>query len=50
VEEMRAKIRGVLSDPSLTTNARRISEQTQRYGGASEATQLIEEFSQDGNN
>jgi UDP:flavonoid glycosyltransferase YjiC (YdhE family) len=34
----------VLSDPSFTTNARRISEKMQTYGGASEAARLIESF------
>jgi UDP:flavonoid glycosyltransferase YjiC (YdhE family) len=45
VEEVRLKVRRVLSDPSFTTNARRIGEQMQRYGGASGAARLIEGFS-----
>jgi UDP:flavonoid glycosyltransferase YjiC (YdhE family) len=44
-EAMRAKVRHVLSDPSFTKNARRISEKLQTYGGASEAARLIENFS-----
>jgi len=42
VEELRAKVRRVLSDPSFTINARRVSEKMQAYGGASEAARLIE--------
>jgi len=45
VEEVQAKVRRVLSDPSFTINARRISEKMQAYGGASEAARLIEDFS-----
>jgi UDP:flavonoid glycosyltransferase YjiC (YdhE family) len=37
-------IRHVLTDPSFTTNARRISEKMQTYGGASEAAHLIGNF------
>lgn len=43
-EEVRAKVRRVLSDPSFTTNARRIGEKMRAYGGASEAARLIENF------
>lgn len=44
VEEVRAKVRQVLSDPSFTINARRIGEKMQAYGGAFEAARLIEDF------
>ena len=44
VEEVRAKVRQVLSDPSFTINARRIGETMWGYGGASEAARLIEDF------
>lgn len=44
VEELRAKVRQVLSDPSYAINARRISEKMQTYGGASEAACLIEDL------
>jgi MGT family glycosyltransferase len=47
VEELQAKVRQVLSDPSYAMNARRVSEKMQTYGGASEAARLIESFSQD---
>ncbi len=43
-EEVQAKVRYVLSDPSFTINARRISEKMQTYGGATEAARLIENF------
>jgi len=42
VEEVRAKVKQVLSNPSFAKNARRISEQMQLYGGATEAAYLIE--------
>jgi UDP:flavonoid glycosyltransferase YjiC (YdhE family) len=44
VEELRAKVRQVLSDPSYAANARRISEKMRTYGGAPEAARLIEDF------
>jgi len=44
VEEVRAKVRRVLSDPSFTINARHIGERMRGYGGASEAARLIEGF------
>jgi MGT family glycosyltransferase len=47
-EEVRTKVRRVLSDPSFTLNARRISEKLQTYGGVSEAARLIENFSVNG--
>jgi MGT family glycosyltransferase len=45
-DELRAKVRQILSDPSYTVNARRVSEKMQTYGGASEAAHLIEDFGQ----
>jgi UDP:flavonoid glycosyltransferase YjiC (YdhE family) len=45
-EELRAKVRQVLSDPAYTMNARRVSEKMQTYGGASEAAHLIEDLGQ----
>lgn len=44
VDELQAKIRKVLSDPSYATNAMRIGEKMQTYGGASKAAYLVEEF------
>jgi UDP:flavonoid glycosyltransferase YjiC (YdhE family) len=46
VEELRAKIKHVLSDPAFADNARRISQRMRSYGGASKAARLIEQFSQ----
>jgi MGT family glycosyltransferase len=42
VEELRAAVRRVLTDPSFAENARRMSEKLRAYGGASQAAQLIE--------
>jgi hypothetical protein len=44
-EDLRAMVRRVLSDPSFTRNAWRISEKMRVYGGASYAAHLIEDFS-----
>ncbi len=44
VEELRAKVRKVLSDPSFAENARRLGEKMRAYGGAAEAARLIEDF------
>ncbi len=44
VEELVAKVGQVLSDPSYTINARRVSEKMQAYGGAAEAARLIEDL------
>jgi UDP:flavonoid glycosyltransferase YjiC (YdhE family) len=41
-EELRAKVRQVLTDPAYRRNAHRISEKMQTYGGASAAARLIE--------
>jgi UDP:flavonoid glycosyltransferase YjiC (YdhE family) len=41
VEEVRTKIKNVLSDPSYRTNAERISHVLESYGGAEEASRLI---------
>lgn len=43
-EEVRAKVKRVLSDPSFTENARRLGEKMRAYGGAPEAARLIEDF------
>jgi UDP:flavonoid glycosyltransferase YjiC (YdhE family) len=44
VEEMRSKVRQVLSDPSFAANARRVAENMRSYGGAAEAARLIDRF------
>lgn len=44
VEELRAKVRQVLAEPSFRLNARRIAESIRTYGGASEAARLIDGF------
>ena len=44
VDEVRAKVRHVLSNPSYTANAKRIGEKMRGYGGAAEAARLIEDF------
>jgi UDP:flavonoid glycosyltransferase YjiC (YdhE family) len=44
VEELRAKIEHVLSDPSYKENAKKISERMRRYGGEAKAVDLIENF------
>ncbi len=46
VEELGTKVRQVLSDPSFTTSAKEVSERTRRYGGASKAARLIDDFAQ----
>ncbi len=43
-EELRARVRRVLSDSSFTQNARRVAEKMRTYGGASGAACLIEDF------
>jgi MGT family glycosyltransferase len=43
-EELRIKIEHVLLDPSYKENAGKISAKMKRYGGASEAANLIEKF------
>jgi UDP:flavonoid glycosyltransferase YjiC (YdhE family) len=45
IEELRAKVKKVLGDPSYKANAMRISEKLQSYGGPAEAARLIEEAS-----
>jgi UDP:flavonoid glycosyltransferase YjiC (YdhE family) len=42
VDELRTKVRKVLSDPTYTQNARKISGRMSSYGGAAEAARLIE--------
>ncbi|MBM4462204.1 MAG: hypothetical protein FJ012_02560 [Chloroflexi bacterium] len=44
VDEVRAKVKQVLSEASFTTNAKRIGQKMRGYGGASEAAGLIENF------
>jgi UDP:flavonoid glycosyltransferase YjiC (YdhE family) len=43
-DELRAKVRQVLSDPRYTVNAQQISARMQVYGGASEAARLIQDL------
>lgn len=49
VDELRATVRRVLSDPSFRDNARKIGEGLRLYGGASQAADIIEQFTQKGN-
>jgi len=44
LEELRSKVRQVLSDPSFAANARRVAENMRNYGGAAEAARLIDRF------
>jgi UDP:flavonoid glycosyltransferase YjiC (YdhE family) len=44
VEELRSKVRQVLSDPSFAANARRVAENMRNFGGAKEAARLIDRF------
>ena len=46
VDDLRATVRRVLTDPSFTDNARRIGERLRAYGGAGHAAHLIEQFSE----
>ena len=48
VEELRATVRRVLTDPSFLAHARQIGEKLRTYGGASQAANLIEKFTQKG--
>lgn len=43
-EELRSKVRQVLSDPSFAAGARRVAESMRGYGGAAEAARLIDRF------
>jgi len=47
VDELRAKVKQVLADPAYTANARRISDKMQTYGGAAEASRLIEDLARE---
>jgi UDP:flavonoid glycosyltransferase YjiC (YdhE family) len=47
VEELRRKVRGVLSEPSFRVSAGRIARSIRTYGGASEAARLIDSFAAD---
>jgi hypothetical protein len=44
VDELRARVQQVLSNPAYRANARRVSEKLHAYGGALEAARLIEEY------
>ncbi len=44
-EDLRATVKRVLSDPSFAANARRMRDKLRAYGGASQAAELIDEFS-----
>ncbi len=46
VEDLRATVKRVLADPSFAANARRMRDKLRAYGGASQAAELIEGFSQ----
>ena len=45
VDELRATARRMLTDPSFTANARRMSERLRAYGGARQAAYVIDRFS-----
>jgi UDP:flavonoid glycosyltransferase YjiC (YdhE family) len=44
VEDVRSKVRRILSEPSFTDNARRIANRMRTYGGASYGADLMEKF------
>jgi len=44
VEEVRTNVFKILSDPTYTENAKKISQKMREYGGASQAAQIIEKF------
>ncbi len=44
VEELRVKVKKVLSDPSFASNARQLGEKMRAYGGAAGAARRIDEF------
>jgi UDP:flavonoid glycosyltransferase YjiC (YdhE family) len=48
-DKLRATVRRVLSDPSFRQNAREVGERLRLYGGAAQAADLIEQFTQTGN-
>ena len=48
VDELRVTVRRVLADPSFRNNARQIGDRLRTYGGASQAADLIEQFTQKG--
>lgn len=49
IDNLRTKVRKVLSNPSYTLSARQVGEKLQAYGGALEAAYLIENFGRDQN-
>lgn len=46
VNEVRTKVRRILSEPSFADNAKRISNRMRAFGGASYAADLIEKFTE----
>jgi len=44
VDEFRAKVQCVLSEPSYHMSARRVAESMRQFGGAQEAADRIEQF------
>jgi UDP:flavonoid glycosyltransferase YjiC (YdhE family) len=44
IGDLRSSVQRVLTDPAYRENARRVSGELRRYGGARQAAQLIEEF------
>jgi UDP:flavonoid glycosyltransferase YjiC (YdhE family) len=48
VDELLATVRRVLKEPSFRANARQIGERLRTYGGAGQAADLIEQFTQTG--
>jgi UDP:flavonoid glycosyltransferase YjiC (YdhE family) len=49
IDELKATIKRVLSEPAYANNARRISQRMRSYGGPAQAALLIEQFSQKAN-
>ena len=49
VDDLRATVKRVLTDSSFRDHARQIGERLRGYGGASQAADLIEQFTQKGN-
>ncbi len=48
VDELRATVRRVLSEPSFLNHARQVGERLRAHGGAPQAADLIEQFTQKG--
>ena len=49
IDELRSTVRRVLSDPGFRQNAQQVRERLRLHGGASQAADLIEQFTQTGN-